>query len=57
MKKATIGGIVKQHGGVGFRVTFDNKAQAQKYKDMFMWILKDDKFKLTVKGGYYDKQA
>jgi len=54
MKKATIGGIVKQQGGVGFKITFENRQQANKYKDMFAWILRDDKFKLLVKGGYYD---
>jgi len=53
--RSIIGGIVKHKGGYGFRITFDTVKHSQKYKDMMMWILESDKFRVDVKKGYYDE--
>ena len=52
--KVTLGGIIQCGGGIGFKTIFEDKETAQKYKDMFMWILKDDKFIVKNNMGYYD---
>lgn len=55
--KATLGGIVKHRkGGYGFKTTFCDPKTAQHYKDMFFWIITDDKIKTTKENGYYDKK-
>jgi len=55
--KCTIGGIVKhRRGGYGFKTTFTSPEIAQKYKDMFFWIIVNDDIKTTKETGYYDKE-
>ena len=51
-----VGGIIKHKDGIGFKISFSNAALACKYKDMFTWIVKDDKVSVDVKKGYYDKK-
>ena len=53
--KVVLGGIIK-HGsnGVGFKLTFEDAGQANRAKDMFMWILKDDNMDVATNKGYYD---
>lgn len=56
-RTATLGGIIKHNKkGVGFKVSFQNKKQAQYYKEMMMYILKSDEYMLQVHHGYYDKK-
>jgi len=61
MKKATLGGIIKLHSTnkdatdiCGFKIGFKTKEEANKYKEMFKWILESDKYKVVCKKGYYD---
>ena len=54
MKTCTLGGIVKHSNGIGFKATFKDKTQANKYKDMLRHILASDGFKTAYKQGYYD---
>jgi len=56
MKKnqCRLSGIIKHNDGIGFKITFDTSEQANKYKDMMKWILKDDGFKVLISKGYYD---
>ena len=52
-----IGGILKNNKGwYIFKTSFNSMEQAQKYKDMFFWIIKNDKVKTEVSKGYYDKK-
>jgi len=55
MNKAIVGGIVKHRYGVGFKITFPNRRLANKYKEMFDYIIKSDNIKTEVKNGYYDE--
>jgi len=54
-KSCIIGGIVKHSNGVGFKLTFNNAELANKYKDMFRWILVADGVEVVYKLGYYDE--
>ena len=55
MVKVIIGGIIKHNNvGVGFKITFPTKEMAQAYKDMFRWILLDDKLNVATNRGYFD---
>ena len=56
MKKCMIGGILRHNGGFGFKVTFDDVETTKYYKDMIFWIIKNDKFSMDVKNGYYEKE-
>jgi hypothetical protein len=40
--------------GKGFKTIFNDVKTAQSYKDMFIWILKNDKFDVDIRLGYYD---
>lgn len=55
-ESCTIGGIVRMNRGTGFKISFSNMELSRKYKDMFIWILKDDKLNLNVQRGYFDKK-
>ena len=52
--KVTIGGIIKYNGGIGFKCVFQDKEQANKYKDMIRWILNNDGYHIEDKKGYHD---
>jgi hypothetical protein len=54
-EQITMGGIIKHSKGLGFKITFQNKETANKYKDMFRWILINDGHPLVYNHGYYDK--
>ena len=54
--RVTIGGIIRHKYGTGFKITFSSVDLARKYKDMFTWMLKYDKFIVRVERGYYDKK-
>ena len=50
-KKCTIGRIVKHSRGYGFKITFDNFDEANKYKDQVYYIINVDGYKINnVKG-------
>jgi len=51
-----VGGILRHNRGTGFKITFNNVKLSRKYKDMIIWILKDDKFNVRVERGYHDKK-
>jgi len=53
-QKITMGGIIKHSKGVGFKITFQDQNTANKYKDMFRWILINDNHPLIYNLGYYD---
>ena len=55
-EKIIMGGIVKHSKGIGFKVTFTSPETANKYKDMFRWILVNDNHPLIYLKGYYDKK-
>jgi hypothetical protein len=55
MPSATIGRIIKHSNGIGFKVTFNTKEEAQKYKDEIYFIISVDGYKIDNKGGCYDK--
>ena len=50
------GGIIKHSNGIGFKITFKNKTVAQHYKDMMIWIIKNDNHNIKNFEGYYDKK-
>lgn len=50
-----VGGIITSRGRPCFRIIFPDKETAWKYKEMFTWILRDDKYPVEVRHGYYDK--
>ena len=52
----TVGGILRMNRGTGFKVSFSNVELARRYKDMFTWILKDDKMNVRVERGYFDEK-
>jgi len=56
MHKTTcrLGGIIKHRQGIGFKVTFQDREQANYYKQMFYYILKSDYKDVENIGGYYD---
>ena len=55
--KVIIGGIIKHNNtGIGFKITFPNKELANHYKDMFRWILLDDKLTVATNIGYHDNK-
>ena len=49
-----MGGIIKHNNGIGFKITFQDQNTANKYKDMFRWILVHDGYPLIYNLGYYD---
>jgi len=49
-----MGGILNHTDGYGFKMVFQTSEEAQHYKEMFTWIIKSDKYKITNKKGYYD---
>lgn len=50
-----IGGIIKNvQKGYCFKICFKDVDQAQKYKDIIYWIVKNDGIDTTVSNGYYD---
>ena len=51
-----VGGILRHNRGTGFKITFSSVDLSRKYKDMFIWILKDDGFNVRVEKGYHDKK-
>jgi len=52
-----MGGIVKHSsGGCGFKISFPSPETANKYKDMFRWILVNDGHPLVYKQGYHDEK-
>jgi hypothetical protein len=50
-----IGGIIKHDGGIGFKLTFKDKEQAQYYKKMVFMVLEDDFDNITMNHGCYDE--
>jgi len=52
--KIKIGGIIKHNNGIGFKITFPDQNTANKYKDMFRWIIINDNHPLIYNLGYYD---
>ena len=54
--RVTVGGIIRHSRGTGFKITFSSVDLARKYKDMFTWILKDDKLNVRMERGYFDKK-
>ena len=52
--KAVMGRIIKHKKGVGFKITFPSKEEANKYKDMFKWIIADDGYRIDNDTGYFD---
>ena len=52
--KVTMGKIIKHTKGIGFKITFPDKEQANKYKDMIRWIIADDGYRIDNDTGYYD---
>ena len=56
MPKTIVSGIVKHNDGIGFKITFENAEQAQKYKEMFIWILESDDLEVGTMRGHYDKE-
>lgn len=52
--KCIISGIVKHRSGYGFKVTFESKEHANKYKDILRWIIINDKLPLVCNIGYHD---
>lgn len=54
--QVVMGGIINHKQGVGFKITFIDKIQAQKYKDMFRWILLDDNMNVVTNLGYHDSK-
>jgi len=55
-KQVTMGGILSMKDGYGFKTVFPSPEIANKYKDMFRWILIHDGFPLIYQTGYYDKE-
>lgn len=55
-QKCTVGGLVKHKDGYGFKLSFTTPEKAQHYKDMFVWIIKDDHIGMVVERGYYDME-
>lgn len=57
MKKTVhLGGIINRRQlGVGFDIIFKTKDEAQRYKEMLMFILKNDKYNVETAMGYHDK--
>lgn len=53
-KECTLSGIIKHSNGIGFKITFNSKDTANKYKDMLRFILAEDGFKINYRQGYYD---
>jgi hypothetical protein len=53
-KQVILGGVIKHNNGIGFKITFQDQATANKYKDMMRWIIKNDKHPVVYKTGYYD---
>jgi len=51
-----MGGIIKHKNGYGFKITFTDSSLANKYKDMFRWIIINDNIPLIYNTGYYDKK-
>jgi len=52
-----IGGIVKhKRGGYGFKISFSDVKDAQKYKEMLGWFAVDDKLVVDEDHGYYDRK-
>jgi len=55
-KQIIMGGIIKhKENRVGFKISFKDKETANKYKDMFRWIIINDGHPLIYNLGYYDK--
>ena len=58
MKPAVLGGIVKQNGTMhGFRTGFKTAAEANKYKEMFKFILDSDDYNVDYQTAAYDKRG
>lgn len=53
-KRVVVGGIIKHNRGTGFKITFSDVEAARWYKEMFIFILKDDMANVRVEKGYYD---
>ena len=49
-----VGGILRHNRGTGFKITFSSVDLSRKYKDMFIWILKDDRLNVRIEKGYHD---
>ena len=58
-KPAYLGGIVKisANSMYGFQIGFRTKDEANKYKEMFNFILSGDKYKVENKRAAYDTEA
>lgn len=52
--KVVLGRIIKHKNGRGFKITFPDKEQSQKYKEMFGWILANDGYRIDNDTGYFD---
>ena len=51
----TLGCIIKhKNDGLGFKVTCPDQETANRYKDMFRWIILDAGLKVVYNHGYYD---
>lgn len=55
-EELVVGGIIASDGKPCFKIVFPNQELAWKYKEMFVWILKDDKYKVKVNHAYFDKK-
>ena len=52
-----IGGIIKHKaGGYGFKISFSDIKDAQRYKEMLGWFVIDEKMVLSEDKGYYDRK-
>jgi hypothetical protein len=56
MKQCEIGGIISHRDGYGFKIRFDTIKQAQYYKGLLAYALREDKYKIKNNKGYHDKK-
>lgn len=53
--KVILGGIINHNKvGVGFKITFQDKETANRYKEMIRWFLLDEGYKVATNLGYHD---
>lgn len=51
-----IDGIVKHKNGFGFKISFSDVKDAQRYKEMIGWFAVDEKLVVDEDKGYYDRK-
>lgn len=56
MKKCNVGPVIKHMNGYGFKITMPTPEEAKSYKELNIFIIKHDGYKIEDKKGFHERE-